>query len=286
MWIKKNYSTTKNLRPILFLALIAPWLVSSCAIQNTWKNQYLEYNCQETLNEYNLRHNLFKKLDDNEIKRRQKIKIPAISRLEDNSVFSQIVENIKNAPKDAKFIPIDLRYYKDVDLTNIIISNESDFTLLPYLYSSKYSQGFFSIININQNSISIYPPEVLKFFKPQKIYRPDLAKSEIIINVSHANSIFGNMKFSKDIHFSLIANNITKPFRLDLREASNMQFNLNRKWIMPLYSLENSVTEDNKITTAYIKYVNNSNAKIRVTKFYKSETKCYTDDNNKFNIIE
>ena len=62
-----------------------------------------------------------------------------------------------------------------------------------------------------------------------------------------------------------------------------MQFNLNRKWIMPVYSLENSTTEHSKITTAFIQFVNNKNSQISLQKFYKSIAKCYAEDDiNKF----
>ena len=258
------------------------FVIQSCSF-NQLNQSIKNTDCNNTKSEIQARLDLFKPISAKELKNRRNIKLPSISSLESDSVFSKIINSIKNSPKNSKYIIVDLRGYKDVDLTNIMISNESDFTLTPYLYSSKFSQGFFSLININESSITIAPPEVLKFFKPQKIYRPDLVESEIIINVSDSETIFGNMKFSKDIKFSLIANNIKKPYRLDLREASNMQFNLNRKWIMPVYSLENSSIDNSKITTAFIQFINNKNSQISLKKFYKSVGKCYIDsDKNKF----
>ena len=269
---------SKKLLTYIFTSL----LIQSCSFNNLG-DRFKTTDCNNSRQEIESRLKLFKELSKKEIKLRHNIKLPSVSSLEDESVFSKIINAIKNAPKDSKYIAVDLRGYKDVDLTNIMISNESDFTLTPYLYSSKYSQGFFSLININDSSITIAPPEVFKVFKPQKIYRPDLIQSEIVLNVSNSETIFGNMKFSKDIKFSLIADNIKKPYRLDLREASNMQFNLNRKWIMPVYSLENSTIEQSKFTTAFIQFINNKNSTISLKKFYKSIDKCYLDEGaNKF----
>ena len=269
---------SKKLLSTLFLSI----LIQSCSFNNL-NDSLKKTDCDNSSQEIKTRIKFFPELSNKELKRRRNLRIPSLSLLEDESVFSKIINAIKNSPKNSKYILVDLRGYKDVDLTNIMISNESDFTLTPYLYSSKYSQGFFSLININESSITIAPPEVFKAFKPQKIYRPDLIGSEIVINVSGSETIFGNMKFSKDIKFSLIADNIKKPYRLDLREASNMQFNLNRKWIMPVYSLENSITEHSKITTAFIQFINNKNSQISLQKFYKSIAKCYVEDDvNKF----
>ncbi len=269
---------SKKLITLLFIST----LIQSCSFNNL-NESFKKTDCNNSKQEIGIRLKLFKELSKKDLTHRRNIKLPSVSTLEDESVFSKIVNAIKNSPKDSKYIVVDLRGYKDVDLTNIMISNESDFTLAPYLFSSKYSQGYFSLININDSSITIAPPEVLKLFKPQKIYRPDLIDSEIVINVSNSETIFGNMKFSKDIKFSLIADNIKKPYRLDLREASNMQFNLNRKWIMPVYSLENSSIEQSKITTAFVQFINNKNSKISLKKFYKSLDKCYIEDSaNKF----
>ena len=266
----------------LLSILCINFAIQSCSF-NHLNDPLKNTDCKNTKQEIETRLKLFKKLSNQELKNRRNIRLASVSSLEDESVYSKINNAIRNSPQRSPYIAVDLRGYKDVDLTNIMISNESDFTLTPYLYSSKYSQGFFSLININESSITMAPPEVFKVFKPQKIYRPDLAESEIVLNVSDSESVFGNMKFSKDIKFSLIANNIKKPYRLDLREASNMQFNLNRQWIMPVYSLENSIIDNSKITTAFIQFINNKNSQILLKKFYKSTAQCYIDDNkNKF----
>ncbi len=274
----------KHKANILTLLLVSLILSSCVSLQFNKINK--ETDCLRSKFEIQSRSQLFPELSKHEIARRQKIKLPSVSTLDKDSVVSRIVASIRNASKNSQFIVVDLRYYKDVDLTNIIISNESEFTLIPYLFTSKYSQGFFSLINFNEDAITVSPPEIFKAFNTEKIYRPDLINSEIVINVNNSESIFGNMKFSSNIKFSLLADNIAKPFRLDLREASNMQFNLNRKWIMSVYSLENSTSLHNKITTAFIKYTNNINSNVKISKFYKSNIKCYLDEDNKFNIIQ
>ena len=160
----------------LLSILCITFLIQSCSF-NHLNDSIKNTDCKNTKQEIQSRLNLFKGLSSQELKNRRNVKIPSLSSLEDESVFSKIINAIKNSPKNSKYIIVDLRGYKDVDLTNIMISNESDFTLTPYLYSSKYSQGFFSLININESSITMSPPEVFKVFKPQKIYRPDLAES-------------------------------------------------------------------------------------------------------------
>ena len=270
----------------LLAIICAIFLLSSCSINNFKLNKIVsDANCNESSQQINLRKNLFTKINQKEINRRQKINLPSISQLDEESSIAKIFNAIKSAPKNAKFIPVDLRYYNDVDLTNIIFSNESDFTLKPYLFTSKYSQGFFSLVNFNEKFITILPPEIKKIFSAQKIYRPDLIDSEIIINASNSKVIFGNLKFANNFKFSLIADHVKEPLKLDLREASNMQFNLNRKWIMPVYSTENSHVNNSKITTAYVIHINNKNSKISLDKFYKSIDKCYVNNDNKFNIF-
>jgi hypothetical protein len=270
----------------IFLIFSIVILSSSCSINISRLDKIAtETNCNESSQQIALRKNLFSPLDQKEINRRKKINLPSISQLDEESSVSIILSAIKSAPKDSKFIKVDLRYYNDVDLTNIIFANESDFSLKPYLFTSKYSQGFFSLINFNENFITILPPEVKKIFSSQKIYRPDLINSEIVINASNSKVIFGNLKFSKNLKFSLIADSVKDPLKLDLREASNMQFNLNRKWIMPVYSVSNSKVEKSKITTAYVMHINNQNSHVSLDKFYKSVDKCYVNNDNKFNIL-
>ncbi len=250
--------------------------LSSCSIFSIEKNNF---DCQEVDREIELKRSLFKKLTNKELNQRSKIEVPTVSPLNKLSVFSEIVKEVKNAKKNQKFIAVDLRGYKKVDLGNIVISNSSPTLLYKHLKTSKFSQGFFALININSKSINIYPPEINKIFKKEKIKRGDLEDLEIIINVSNSEHIDGNMKFSLGQKFSLIADNISKPYRLDLREASNMQFNLNRKWIMNLYSIENNKLEGGKITTGLFKYINNKNSKILIHKFDNSSAYCYKDSN-------
>jgi len=267
------------------LTLITLLLTSQSCVRKKISSQDFIAKCQDYKSQTRQYLALFNKINYKELKIRNKTKVPSVSKPEELSVVSKIADAIKNAPKDSKYIAVDLRSYQDVDLTNIIIAKESDFTLTPYLYTSKYSQGYFSLININENSITITPPEALKTFKPYKIYRPDLKDSEIIINVSDSETIFGNLKFASETKISIIAENIKNPFRLDLREASEMQSNLKKRWTMPLYDIKNSTIVNSKITTGRINVINNDNANISVKKFKNSIIACYSDVSNQIKII-
>lgn len=260
---------------ILFL-IIALSITQSCAFFKD-KNSNLNYNCDEIFYQLNDRYKLFLELDKKEIRTRQQLEVPTTSKLEELSVFSKIVEAVKNAPDNAKLIPVDLRYYKNVDLGNIVISNVNQKYLSTFLKTSKYSQGFFALINFNNKTVKYFPVEINKFFSPGEIKRKDLANVEIVINVSDSKRISGNMKFSANQQVSIVADNIQDPYRLDLRESSNMQFNMDKKWVMSVYSFENSNLKDGKVTTGFFKFINNKNSQVKLQKFNKSTGKCYID---------
>ncbi|MFM7702238.1 MAG: hypothetical protein ACKO6C_02090, partial [Alphaproteobacteria bacterium] len=80
--------------------------------------------CLNTSTEVSKRHQLFKNLSTKEIQRRKSISLPSVSKLSDESVVSHIFNSIKNTPKDAEYILVDLRYYRAVDLINIVFSTE------------------------------------------------------------------------------------------------------------------------------------------------------------------
>jgi hypothetical protein len=121
----------------------------------------------------------------------------------------------------------------------------------------------------------VFPPEVFQAFQAFKINRPDLREAEIVINANNAKNLFGNLKFSSQRRFSLFSDHIFEPVRLDLREASSMQFNLNEKWIMPVYSIKNTHLKDSKISTVQMHYVDNEKSIINHTKFANSNASCY-----------
>ncbi|MFT6332774.1 MAG: hypothetical protein ACJAW3_001121 [Lentimonas sp.] len=231
--------------------------------------------------ELNFRYSLFDKLSENEIQRRHIIDVPSISALDELSVFSAIIRAVKNSKKNEKIIPVDLRHYKKVFFGNIIIGNiSSQIGLRIALQTSKYSQGFFPMINFGDDFISIFPHPAHNFFQKQRILRDDLQNVEIVINISDSESAGGNMKFTHKQQISIIANRIKKPYALDLRENSNLQFHLNRKWIMPVYSVEESYLKLGKDTAGFFKFVNNKNSRgIAVSKFNKSKVVCYKNDN-------
>ena len=271
----KNYTTK--------LSLIVLLLAQSCSFVNS-KNSKLKYDCNEIFFEVNQRHQLFNDLTSLEIKKRQKQSLPTTSKIYEDSVFSKIIQAVKVAPENAKLIPVDLRYYKKVDLGNIIVSNIKPSLLSTFLKTSKYSQGYFALINFNKQQVKYFPVQVNKTFPVSQIDRNDLEGAELVFNVSNSQEISGNMKFSPNQQVSIIADNISKPYRLDLRESSNMQFNLDKKWLMNFYSFENSKLIGGKITTGYFKFVNNKNSQIKIHKFNRSTAKCYVELNDsKFN---
>jgi len=257
---------------IIFNIVIISLFLSSCS--SLYKPKKPQLNCADDslLKE---RANLFSPLSKKEIAIRKKIKLDSIMPLDKPSVVAEIVKAINSAPLNAKFIVIDFRYYKEVDLTNIIFASESDANLNSYLLTSKYSQGYFTLFNFGPNNISVFSPELFQAFKTFTINRPDLREAEVVINVNNARNLFGNLKFSYQRKFSLFSDNIFEPVRLDLREASNMQFNLNNKWIMPVYSLQGTHIKESKISTAQMYYVDNKNSIINNKKFAKSDVSCY-----------
>ncbi|MCE3255381.1 MAG: hypothetical protein K0R25_875 [Rickettsiaceae bacterium] len=259
------------------IVIITIFFLTSCI---TIPHQVKNAQCSVINQELALRYSIFEKLDDEEIARRQTISVHTYSILDDFSVFSKIVESVKNAPMNAKMIPVDLRNYLDVGLGNIIITNyASDTALNIFLHNSKYSQGFFALINFGRSTITLIPPPSSEVPTREKIYRTDLNDSEIVINVSDAKNIAGNMKFSPNQKTSIIADRIKQPYRLDLRENSNTQFHLGNQWIMPVYSVENSDLNGGKVTAGFFQFINNSNSKgIVMDKFDKSEVLCYSDE--------
>ncbi|MFT6258285.1 MAG: hypothetical protein ACJA0S_000244 [Rickettsiales bacterium] len=261
---------------IIFSLLI---LLQSCV---SIPKEHRNPDCSKIDQELDLRYDLFAKLSRQEITKRQKINVPTYSALGDLSVFSKIIEAVLDAPNNAKMIPVDLRSYRNVELGNIVFSNRKNRWLGTTLNTSKYSQGFFVLINFSPDSITISPPPNSPFWNHQKIATKNLQNAEIIINISDSVSTLSNMKFAPNMKVSIIADRIKNPYRLDLREMSNMQFNLGNRWLMPMFSIEDSSVEGGKDTTGFFKFVNNRNArKMDLHKFYKSEVGCYRDVNGK-----
>ncbi len=265
---------------IFFNIVVISLFLSSCSSLHQLKKPQINCLDDALLKE---RVNLFLPLSKKEIAIRKKIKLDSLMPLDKPSAVAEIIKAINAAPLNAKFIVVDLRYYKEVDLTNIIFASESDNNLSSYLLTSKYSQGYFTLFNFGPNHISVFPPEIFQAFKTFKINRPDLREAEIVINVNNARNLFGNLKFSYQRKFSLFSDNIFEPVRLDLREASNMQFNLNNKWIMPVYSLQGTHIKESKISTVQMYYVDNKDAILNNKKFTKSDASCYLSaDSMKF----
>ncbi len=265
----------KNLK----ISLLALLLVQSCCLPffDYYSTKPTE-SCAGMHDELKNRYNLFKKLSKKEIKHRKKTKIKAVAKLDELSVISKIVEALDGAKAGSNLVAVDLRYYRKVEMGETIIANVSQNNLHSFLKNSKYTQGFFTVININSEFITVVPPSNSKEFDHLKIKRGDLANAEIVINVSDAKHISGNLKFSENQKVSIIADRVLEPYRLDLRESSNIQSLFNRKWVMSVYSLEGSKLKGGKKTTGYFKFINNYNSEIDIDKFKDSASGCYVDE--------
>ncbi|MFT5703966.1 MAG: hypothetical protein ACJAZX_000241 [Rickettsiales bacterium] len=258
------------------LAIFLVLIIQSCV---SLPLEHKNIDCSRIDAELDIRYSLFSELSAKEIASRKEISLPNYSELGKDSVLSKIIDAVLEAPNNSKIVPVDLRYYKIVGLGNIIISNSEDSGLDLTLQTSKYAQGFFALINFSENFITIAPPPKSEFWNQQIIAQKNLNGAEILINVSDSKRIYSNMKFAPNQKISIIADRIIEPYRLDLRELSNMQHNLNNKWIMPLYSLEGSSMNGGKVTTGLFEFVNNKNTKmINLHKFYKSKGICYKDE--------
>lgn len=259
------------------LLLLFPLILQSC---NSVPK--VPYDCGKIHEEIQTRYDLFPKLTEEEIKTRSQISVQTYSELHNLSVFSKIVKAIKEAPENTKLIPIDLRNYDTVNLGNIVVSNiKSDVSLNLFLNTSKYSQGFFALVNFGKNKITIFnQPYGEQLFDKEFIKRSDLQDVELVFNLQDSKKLIANMKFTKDQKISILAKNIQKPFRLDLREASNNQFSLGKKWIMSVYDVSNSDVLGGKKTGGYYLYVNNDEVKnMKLNKFNKSKVACYSNAN-------
>ena len=264
------FGVSSKLSVIIFMIIL-----QSC---NTFPK--INTDCSKIDKEVHDRYSLFQDLNQDEISQRSQIEVPTYSDLNELSVFSKIVESVKKSPSDAKLIPVDLRNYLSVNLGNIIVSNiKNDFAFELFLKTSKYSQGFFAIINFGEDKITILDPTYgAQFFKKQEIYRSDLQDVELVFNAKDSQKIFANMKFNENQKVSLLAKNIKNPFQIDLREASNGQFNLGQKWIMSVYDISRSEISGGKKTSGYFLYVNNNDSKgIKLRKFSKSKVACYSN---------
>jgi hypothetical protein len=259
------------------LSLLLKILALAIFLQSCNSFPVIHIDCSDAGQEINRRHNLFNKISEKEEKRRSNISLRTNSQITDISVLSQIVKSIESSRVNAKIIPVDLRSYKNVPLGNIIISNIKNKTNLKlFLKTSKYSQETFSLINFGRSEISIFWP-IRSNKEKYVIKRDDLQDVELLLNVSNSKNIVSNMKFTKSQKISILANNIKNPFSLDLREASNHQFNMGNKWIMNVYDVSNSAIKGGKDTSGYYSYVNNKNTKISIHRFDKSKVECYLD---------
>ncbi|MDA0902583.1 MAG: hypothetical protein O3B09_04150 [Proteobacteria bacterium] len=261
------------------LIIIAIFFLQSCA---SFKSFDKAIDCSTIDEQISLRYSLFDELKADEIKRREAINVDFTSSLDQLSVVSLLVEQLKHSPENSNFISVDLRHYNNVSLGGIIISDiASDASLKIFQKTSKFSQGFFALINFGEDKITILPPfnlpdSMKSNFKKLVINRSDLNDAEILFNVSNVNLVNGNIKFTARRQVSIIADHVTQPYSIDIREVSNVQYRIDDRWIMPLYSISGSALVNGKITTGLFKFVNNKDVKeISLNRFDKVDVSCY-----------
>lgn len=223
----------------------------------------------------NIRNNLFENLSYKEIMKRSDKDIYLYSKGEDN-IIHYLIKAFKKAETNAKFIPIDLRYYRNVNFDNLIISNLPDIAINAFLKISKFTQQTFIMVNISNDKITIIPGQKINYFtKKVVINRNDLYGTEIVFNISDTSFAISNMKFTAGNVYSIIANDV-KDMDLDLRSASNIQNLLGQQWMMPLFSIENSAITKGIYDTGIINFVDNEDTReIKTDKFQGMSVACY-----------
>lgn len=220
------------------------------------------------------RKDLFPPLDAGEIARRQKIALPNNNGLEE-SVYTLTIEAIKKA--GTEFIPVDLRYYKSVDWGNMIYGNIADSELRSFTKDSKFHQEIFILFNANNTNVQIIPGKDLDNLTPSVIDRSDLGNAEWVFNMNDAARASANTKFSVNLEYSVLAENIPQ-ISFDVREASSRQAFFGGRWKMHVYSVRNSVVVHGKDTNGIIDFVDNTGLVIKsIAKFKNIEVGCYTD---------
>ena len=224
-------------------------------------------NCQEIKSELESRYKLFKKLSQDEIKKRKKTDVPSFSNLDQISVFSKIVEAINNSEENSKFIAVDLRYYRNIYLGNIITSNLEPKDFESFAKKSKHHNDSYALINLSCKKITLSPSQKDKLFAKHHIKRSDLSNAEIVINISDAKHIEGNMKFSDNQKISIIADRIHDNYAIDLSKGGIMESLLNKKWIMSIY---NNQEKSASKTRGFFRFVDNNNSKVDFDKSSKT----------------
>ena len=136
-------------------------------------------------------------------------------------------------------------------------------------YYQKYHNDSYAAINLNCSKITLSPSQKNKLFQYSHIKRSDLSEAEIVINISDAKHVEGNMKFSSSQKISIIADRIHDSYAIDLSKTNSIGSLLNKKWIMSIYNLEKS-SKTNKNNQGFFRFIDNNNAKIDFDKSSKT----------------
>lgn len=315
-----------NLKKKLLATVFTVFLLDGCSLGDI-SDSFLEtkYNKKypkdvpskcytyEGKGELNKRKALFPELSESEISRRNKIILEPYPKNDFSSnkenAFNKIIEAFNNASPGQRFIPVDLREYKEVHLDNLAITNldPKDANERFLKRFTVYKQKTFFVININSEGAQIFIGDEVAGIDKKSITplknRIDLTNSEIVINTSHSKAIpnyyptvSGNIKLSgnKNIskQFSILASHINLEklasdkggIRLDIREFREHFLGLPTQatWNLKVYDVSESYIHNGKDTTGEVNYLINKDILGKDLQRFKVEVDCYYDPTNKF----
>ncbi|QQV75257.1 hypothetical protein H6P87_00809 [Rickettsia tillamookensis] len=269
---------------------------------------YLSPNIESLQKELEKRIVLFPTLSKEEKENRAKIKLmrDADIEVDKSSILEAIVKSLQDIKANAPYILLDLQYYKQIHLGNMMFSNfSSDLLLRMFLTLSKFHQGRFILFNKNEHGIKIiqgnkvHDLDNMEGIKIEQEYGysvynikvDGLESAEYVLNVSNIKAldsnaavVGGNLKFNNQgVPFSIIAENIEN-IGFDLRAASTFQEIFAKIFSyfcfsMKIYDLKNSHITGGKDTSGHYEYVNNTNTTGHLDKFQDNEIVFYENPN-------
>lgn len=320
-----------SLKKKLLLASVATFLLTNCSFDSfsdsllETKNNLFEdsskyppevpsqcyrYEGKDGLEQ---RERLFPDLSSSEIASRNQMSLQPYPKGDITSntenVLNKIIEAYNNAEVGARFIPVDLREYKEVNFGNLALSNlDSTNTNFEYLNKfTSYKERNYIVLNVNENSSKIFMGNAAEgLYKdaiPAVKNRADLFDSELVINLNHSNIIpnyyptilgnlklSGNKKISKKI--SILAKNITLEklssqkggIRLNIEEFKESFINMatQTNWNLIFYDISESYIRSGKYNVGKINYLINKDIIGKNFDSFDVKVKCYYDPSNEF----
>lgn len=194
------------------------------------------------------------------------------------------------------FIPVDFRYYKDLNSGSTIFTSISDDESLDeFLQYSKFTQQVFILMNFNEVGIKIIPGKNVPATElPKTVTIPitGLKGVELVFNMSEIGTrtaiaqkkvVTGNLKFAKTSEcppISIIAENVPG-MAIDLREAEQGDF-LAPHHDIKVLSLKNSKISGGKWTKGNFENVFNDGLTGELDKYRYCEVEAYSDPEGNF----